>query len=149
MSLRLFTIGYEGADLQRFLDCLERNAVECLLDVREIPFSRKRGFSKAPLSGALEKRGIRYVHFRELGSPGSVREELKSDHDYTKFFREIEKYLATQAEGIERAYTYVGHMTCCLMCYERLAAMCHRKIVAAKIKERDGNGLEVKHLKVD
>lgn len=149
MSTQLFTIGYEGANLAAFLACLERNAVECLLDIREIPFSRKRGFSKTPLSRALEERGIRYVHFKELGSPGSVREELKLSRDYGKFFREIEKYLATQAEGIERAYGYVGRMTCCLMCYEKLAAMCHRKIVASKIKERDGKGLEVRHLKVD
>jgi uncharacterized protein (DUF488 family) len=149
MSIHLFTIGYEGANLQRFLDCLERNAVECLLDVREIPFSRKRGFSKAPLSRALEERGIRYVHFKKLGSPGPVREELKSGHNYAKFFRKIEEYLATQPEGIEQAYAYVGRMTCCLMCYEKLAAMCHRKIIASKIKERDGNGLEVRHLKVD
>ena len=149
MSTRLFTIGYEGAGLQEFLDCLERNDVECLLDVREIPFSRKRGFSKTPLARALEGRGIRYVHFKELGSPSTVRAELKLGHDYGKFFREMEEHLATQVDGIERAYDYIGRMTCCLMCYERLAAECHRKVVASKIKERDGNGLEVKHLKVD
>ena len=148
MSTRLFTIGYEGAGLQEFLGCLEKNAVECLLDVREIPFSRKRGFSKTPLSRALEERGIHYVHFKELGSPSPVREELKQGQDYRKFFHEIEEYLATQVEGIERAYSYIGRMTCCLMCYEKLAAMCHRKVVASKIKERDGNGLEVKHLNV-
>lgn len=149
MSTRLFTIGYEGAGMKEFLDCLERNAIECLLDVREVPFSRKRGFSKTPLTRALEGRGIRYVHFKELGSPGAIREELKSGHDYGKFFREMDEYLETQAAGIEQAYSYIGRMTCCLMCYEKLAAMCHRKVVASKIKERDGNGLEVKHLKVD
>ncbi len=149
MSTRLFTIGYEGADLREFLDCLERNAVECLLDVREIPFSRKRGFSKTPLARALEERGIRYVHFKELGSPGAIREELKAGRDYGKFFREMEEYLAAQIDGIEQAYSYIGRMTCCLMCYEKLADVCHRKIVASRIKERDGNGLEVEHLKVD
>jgi uncharacterized protein (DUF488 family) len=149
MSLRLFTIGYEGADLTAFLECLEKNAIECLIDVREIAFSRKKGFSKTPLSHALEARGIRYVHLRELGSPTLVREELKSDGDYGKFFQEIERYLSTRQGDIERAYSYVDRMTCCLMCYERLAAMCHRKVVVEKIKERDGNGLEVTHLKVD
>jgi len=149
MSLRLFTIGYEGADLAAFLECLEKNAVECLIDVREIAFSRKKGFSKTPLSRALEARGIHYVHLKELGSPTLVREELKAGGDYAKFFKEIEKYLATRKEDIERAYSYVDRMTCCLMCYERLAAMCHRKVVVKKIKDRDGNGLEVTHLKVD
>lgn len=145
----MFTIGYEGTDLAAFLECLKKNAVECLIDVREIPFSRKRGFSKTPLSRALDARGIYYVHLKELGSPTSIREELKSGGDYGKFFEAMEKYLATRREEIERAYGYVDRMTCCLMCYERLAAMCHRKVVVKKIKERDGNGLEVTHLKVD
>jgi uncharacterized protein (DUF488 family) len=149
MSTRLFTIGYEGTDLIAFLECLQENAVECLIDVREVPFSRKKGFSKTPLSHALEARGIRYVHLKELGSPTAVREELRSGGDYGKFFKEIEKYLDTRREDIEQAYSYVDRMTCCLMCYERLAAMCHRKVVVKKIKERDGNGLEVTHLKVD
>lgn len=148
MSSHLFTIGYEGANLQKFLDCLEDNAVACLVDVREIPFSRKKGFSKTPLSVALEARGIQYVHFRELGSPASVRKELKSNGDYRKFFRAIEDHLAIHHDSIEQAYAYIRRMPCCLMCYERLAAMCHRKVVANRIKERDGNGLEVKHLKV-
>ncbi len=148
MSTRLFTIGYEGAGLQEFLDCLEKNAVECLLDVREVPLSRKRGFSKTPLARALEGRGIRYVHLIELGSPGAIRDELRSGHDYGKFFREMEEYLATQAEGIEQACGYIGRMTCCLMCYEESADTCHRKVVASKIKEHDGNGLEVEHLKL-
>jgi uncharacterized protein (DUF488 family) len=145
----LFTIGYEGTDLAAFLECLQENAVECLIDVREVPFSRKKGFSKTALSRALEARGMHYVHFKELGSPGSVREELKAGGDYAKFFDEMEKYLATRQEEIEQAYSYVGRMTCCVMCYERLAAMCHRNVVVKKIKERDGNGLEVTHLKVD
>jgi len=148
MSTRLFTIGYEGAGLQEFLDCLQRNAVECLLDVREIPFSRKRGFSKAALARALGERGIQYVHFRELGSPGTIREELKAGRDYRKFFREMEEYLTTQTDGIEQAYSYIGRMTCCLMCYEKLADMCHRKVVARRSRRRDGNGLEVEDLKV-
>ena len=32
------------------------------------------------------------------------------------------------------------------MCFERLAAQCHRTMVAQKLKERNGNGLEVTHI---
>ncbi len=146
MGIELFTIGYEGKDIEAFLGSLEDNAVDCLLDVREIAFSRKKGFSKTALSTALEGRGIEYVHLKELGSPSALRGELKSTGDYVKFFEGMEEYLTTQREGIERAYNHVTQRRCCLMCYEKLATMCHRKIVAKKIKERDGNGMEVKHL---
>jgi len=146
MDNQLFTIGYEGKNIAVFLDCLEENAVDCLIDVREIAFSRKKGFSKTALASALEDRGIHYVHLRELGSPTDLRNELKSGGDYGKFFEGMEKHLASQPEGIEQAYGHVVRARCCLMCYEKLAAMCHRRVVARKIKERDGNGLKVKHL---
>jgi len=146
MGTQLFTIGYEGRDLATFLDCLEANAIDCLVDVREIAFSRKKGFSKTALSAALEDRGIQYVHAKELGSPTPLRKALKAGGDYGVFFQGMEQHLATQQDTIERVYAQVQQMRCCLMCYEGLAAMCHRKVVARKIKERDGNGMEVQHL---
>jgi len=146
MGTQLFTIGYEGRDLTTFLDCLEENAIDCLVDVREIAFSRKKGFSKTALSAALEDRGIQYVHAKELGSPTPLRKALKAGGDYGTFFQGMEEHLATQRDTIEKVYAQVQQTRCCLMCYEKLAAMCHRKVVARKIKERDGNGMEVQHL---
>lgn len=146
MSTQLFTIGYEGMDLQSFMASLEVNGVECILDVRESPFSRRPGFSKEPLSRALEARGIRYVHLKELGTPRPLRQQVKSDGDYGRFFQKMEEYLASQQGGIERAYDYVSRMTCCLMCYEKSSDMCHRKIVAYWICKRSENELEVAHL---
>lgn len=146
MSARLFTIGYEGWDLPGFLDHLGATGIQCVLDVRESPFSRKPGFSKGPLSRALEARGIRYVHLRELGTPRPLRQQVKSDGDYRRFCQKMQEHLASQQEGIERACSYVGRMTCCLLCYEKSPEMCHRKIVGSLVCERVENGLEIAHL---
>ncbi len=146
MGIELFTIGYEGKDLDTFLGYLEDNAVDCLLDVREIAFSRKKGFSKTALSTVLEGRGIQYVHLKELGSPSALRGKLKSTGDYGRFFRGMEEHLAARQERIERAYDHVMQRRCCLMCYEKLAARCHRKVVAEKIQERDKGRIKLKHL---
>lgn len=146
MNRELFTIGYEGWDLPAFLDHLRATGIECILDVRESPFSRKPGFSKGPLSRALESRGIRYVHLKELGTPRPLRQQVKSDGDYGRFFQKMEKYLASQQGGIERAYDCVGRMTCCLLCYEKSSDMCHRRIVAYLICKRSENELEMAHL---
>jgi uncharacterized protein (DUF488 family) len=146
MGIQLFTIGYEGRNLDAFLTCLLENDVDCLVDVREIAFSRKKGFSKRALSAALEDWGIQYLHIKELGSPSLLREELKSTGDYGRFFAGMDEHLANQKESIERAYAQATQSRCCLMCYEKLAVMCHRKVVARKIKERDGNGMQVTHL---
>ena len=146
MSKELFTVGYEGIDIDNFIIHLKDNAIDCLLDVREIPLSRKRGFSKTALSERLKQENINYVHFRELGSPRPIREKLKLNHDYSVFFNKMDKYLNDKIETIENAYHYVKNNTCCLMCFEHLAATCHRKIVARKIKKLDGNGLQIKNI---
>ncbi|UCF43977.1 MAG: DUF488 family protein [Planctomycetota bacterium] len=55
-------------------------------------------------------------------------------------------YLATRKDAMETAYKYAMNNTSCLMCFERLADQCHRKLVAKKIKQRNGNGLQIIHL---
>lgn len=146
MANRFYTIGYEGRNIDGFVGDLHGKHVKCLIDVREIPLSRKRGFSKSSLSRRLHEEGISYVHFKELGSPKDVRDELKATKDYVRFFAEMDKYLSAQSQAVESVYEHVMDQTCCLMCFERLASQCHRKTVAKKIKERDGNGLQVTHI---
>ncbi|MFL4993855.1 MAG: DUF488 family protein, partial [Microvirga sp.] len=50
---QVFTIGYEGADVDRFLTTLKDAGVGALADVRAVALSRKRGFSKSALRDAL------------------------------------------------------------------------------------------------
>jgi uncharacterized protein (DUF488 family) len=147
MSHRLFTIGYEGMDLPAFLGVLAAHGVECVLDVRENPFSRKRGFSKGPLSQSLEAVGIRYVHSKELGTPRALRKQVKEDDDYERFFADMRQYLATQQDAIDLACGHVRRMICCLVCYEESVETCHRKVVAEMIQERLGDELSVVHLR--
>ena len=146
MPRELFTIGYEGTDIDTFIANLKRHAIDCLLDVRELPISRKRGFSKSALAERLESEDITYVHLKELGAPKAVREELKLRRDYRVYFRKIENYLAGNKGYVDKAYAYVKKDRCCLMCFELIAATCHRKVVAKKIKELDGNGLRVRNI---
>ena len=146
MARQLFTIGYERMSLASFVARLKNFAIDCLIDVREIPISRKSGFSKSELAQRLNRENIRFLHLKELGSPKPIREKLKRNYDYSIFFRKMDEYLANKNEAIDTAYRYIADNTCCLMCFEHLAEECHRKIVAKKIKERDGNGLQVRNI---
>jgi len=146
MPRQLFTVGYEGTTIDTFIANLLTNNIDCILDVRALPLSRKPGFSKTKLSQRLNRSKIHYVHLADLGTPKPIRENLKSTHDYSTFFKKINIYLTNRKDAIEAAYSYVNNHTCCLMCFEHLAAQCHRKIVARKIKARDGNGLQIKHI---
>lgn len=146
MVKRLFTAGYEGTTIDEFIDRLQANRINCVLDVRFLPLSRKPGFSKTKLARRLGQSNIKYVHLVELGTPKTLREYLKSTGNYSDFFKKMNKYLAGKKDAIEEAYRYVIHKRCCLMCFEQLSDQCHRKIVARKIKIRDGNDLQIKHI---
>ena len=146
MERNLFTVGYEGESLESFLSTLRSNYVNYLIHVREIPLSRKKGFSKTALSESLIQNNIQYIHLKNLGSPKQAREQLKRTGNYNAFFNIMEKHLSQVSDTLESAYNYVANNTCCLMCFEKEAKNCHRSIVARKIKERDGNGLQITNL---
>src|ERR1041385_1037319 len=74
----LRTIGYEGHSVDSFVGVLRRAGVKQLLDIRDLPLSRRKGFSKTPLKVALLEAGIGYEHVRDLGAPKEVREPFVS-----------------------------------------------------------------------
>lgn len=57
----VYTIGYEGTDIERFVKTLTAVGVEAVADVRAVPLSRKKGFSKNSLREHLESAGIKYL----------------------------------------------------------------------------------------
>src|SRR3990172_2525645 len=95
---RLYTIGYEGAALDDFLVTLKTADIDIVLDVRELPMSRRKGFSKTALTKALAQCDINYHHEKLLGSPKTIRHKLRVDGDYTAFFRAFNRHLQEQNE---------------------------------------------------
>ena len=71
MTHPLYTIGYEGAKPEEFAATLKDAGVSILLDIREVPWSRKPGFSKEPLRKLLGGVNIDYMHLQKLGNPAA------------------------------------------------------------------------------
>lgn len=80
---QLFTIGYEGADPDRFVTALKGAGVAAIADVRAVALSRKRGFSKNVLRDRLAEEKIGYRHFIELGTPKAGREAARAGDEAT------------------------------------------------------------------
>ena len=133
----LFTIGYEGSSLEDFIATLKALNIETLVDVREIALSRRKGFSKTALKNALECAGIKYQHEKSLGSPKEIRNRLKEDKDYTRYFLEFNAYLKSQDELLKKLInTHSENIV--LMCYERDPKTCHRSAVADRMGALSG-----------
>lgn len=145
--LDVFTIGYEGTDLPVFVQRLLDARIETLVDVRDLPASRKKGFSKNPLRIALEEHGIAYVHMKPLGDPKAGRMAARAgDHDsfVTIFTEHMESDQAKDA--LQELADLVVTTRACLMCFERHHVACHRKIVVEQLSELVS--LRVQHIAV-
>jgi uncharacterized protein (DUF488 family) len=139
MTQTLFTIGYEGRTLDDLMGALREAETELLIDVRAIAASRRPGFSKTALSGALREAGIDYLHLRALGTPKPGREAARRGR--AAEMRSIfEAHLDTpEAElAFEQAHAAASERRSALLCFERDPACCHRTIVAERLVERSG-----------
>ena len=113
MKTALFTIGYEGRALDEILAALAAAKIDRLIDIRALPLSRRRGFSKTPLRDALQGVGIEYLHLRSAGNP------FRKDPDAIEKYRD---HLPPQAVD-DVAEAARGHRAA-LLCYEADVATC-------------------------
>jgi uncharacterized protein (DUF488 family) len=141
----LATIGYEGAELADFIATLHTVGITRLVDVRECPMSRKKGFSKRALDEALTSAGIAYEHVQALGAPRTIRDKLRANGDWVGYFRDFESYLSSQLPLLGELANRIQEGAV-LMCYERDPNFCHRKSVSRELGRIAG--LEVRHLGV-
>ncbi len=77
--MKIFTVGYEGQDIQDFVDFLAKNKITIIADVRKNPVSRKKGFSKNKLAESLATQKIGYMHLPNLGVPSAWRKKAKEE----------------------------------------------------------------------
>ena len=141
--MRIFTIGYEGATVREFVAALRDAGVERVIDVRALPLSRRPGFSKTPLKGALEEAGIEYVHLKALGTPSDGRTAARAGRhaEMARIYSgqlELPEAMVQSAQMLELA----AEKPSALLCMEREPEHCHRSLLLKAVAE----DAEVVHL---
>ena len=120
--------------MTEFVAALRNAGVERVIDVRAVAASRRPGFSKTALAGALQEAGIAYEHLRALGTPKEGRDAAKRGDQAT-----LERVYAGQLELPEAQAAAAilldraDAQPTALLCYEREPADCHRTLLIAAI----------------
>lgn len=132
----IYTIGYEGTDIERFVLTLVNVGIDLIADVRAVPISRKRGFSKNILAEKLRQHDIDYIHFKALGDPKPGRDAAKAGN-FSEFRRIYKAHLSTKEAqaDLKRVAAVAAVKNVCLLCFEREPEACHRSLVAANIEQ--------------
>ncbi len=145
--MTLYTIGYEGQCMAEFLAHLKFHKISMVIDVRSMPISRKKGFSKTALSVSLRDKQIAYLNLRGLGTTKEMRDQLKASGDFKRFSRQYLGELPEHSGDLTTILEYSSKEAgVALLCFERDPSSCHRSLVAQEVKKRDGNGLRIKHI---
>jgi len=143
----LFTIGYEKLDQKQFMAHLSNHGVEVVADIRTLPVSRKKGFSKTALRETLNCKGIDYLNYQALGASKELRDELYQSGNYARFFQKYEKNILDKTDHLADILSFINRgRSVALLCFERNPQKCHRKVVAEEIRKLDDNGLKVEHI---
>ena len=132
-----FTIGYEGKDIDQFLNVLVSNQIELLIDIRRNPFSMNFIYIRDTLMKKLKDVGIDYLHIPELGIESEERKNLNTKADYDQLFMKYRQTLIIKEVYINRIIELGTTKRIALLCFEADCNFCHRGEVAKVIKSKN------------
>jgi uncharacterized protein (DUF488 family) len=137
VSLPVFDVGHSTHALDVFVGLLQAHGVECVVDVRRLPGSRRHPhYDGEALSASLAPQGIGYVHLAALGGRRgrSLPAGVPSPNGFWQnaSFRRYADYAMGEAfhAGLAQLLELASRRRCTLMCAEVLWWRCHRRIVA-------------------
>ncbi len=140
----IFSIGYEGYNIDSFLDVLIQNRIEMVADLRHNPFSMNLAFTKSRLERYLRQADIDYRHMPGLGIDGRYRKGLNNDEDYQRLFDFYSVEILPGQEEQIRALAGMGRtMRIAMLCFEHDKDRCHRGVVSRELEKAS---MEVNHL---
>ena len=132
----LYTVGFSGKDAKTFFELLKLNNVQTLLDVRLNNVSQLSGYTKKnDLTYFLDKIcGIEYKHLPILAPSKEILDSYKSKkmswNDY-----EIKYMRLINERKVENELKNIDFDRACLLCNEKTAEQCHRRLAANIIKD--------------
>jgi uncharacterized protein (DUF488 family) len=142
--VRVFSLGYQHHTPASLVEQLQAHGIALLVDVRDLPLSRKKGFSKTPLKAAIEAAGLAYLNLRDLGAPREVRQGKAAGWEVGKFRAAYARHLARQEAAIMELEHEAHERPTAILCLEDDPEECHRWVLSQRL---EGDGFEVVHLR--
>jgi uncharacterized protein (DUF488 family) len=140
------TIGHSTRPLDAFIELLQSNGIQRVIDIRTIPRSRHNPqYNRDALAPALLAARISYVHLKSLGGLRRASPVSTNVGWHNPSFRGFADYMQTPEfeSGLARALRLAEAKPSALMCAEAVPWRCHRSLVADAMLVR---GFPVEHI---
>ena len=142
----IWTIGHSTRTEDVFLALLHAHGVRAIADVRRFPASRRHPqFNADAMAAWLEKAGVRYAHFVDLGGRRSPRADSNNTGLRNAAFRGYADYMASAPfqHALEHLVQWSREQPTAVMCAEAVYWQCHRMLMADALVAR---GVDVRHI---
>jgi len=142
MSAAIYTIGHSNHAMVRLIDLLQGAGIDCVVDVRSVPFSRRNPqFSQKPLTASLKDSGIEYWF---QGDALGARPKDPDCYEGGKV--SYARIAATPAfqEAVAALIDESHAKRLALMCAEKEPLDCHRTILVGRALVQ--RGCELAHI---
>lgn len=142
----IWTIGHSNRSILEFIELLQLNVIECVLDIRTVPKSRHNPqFGQDELPESLANVGIGYQQISSLGGLRRTQPNTPNGGWRNTSFRGYADYMQTTEFklAVEDVVQLSRTVRCVLMCAEAVPWRCHRSLVADALIVRGIAVLEI------
>ncbi len=128
----VYTIGYKGKSLERFINQLRDVGIDAVVDVRLRNTSHLAGYTKRDTLSFLlpEGFGIAYEHHPELAPTSEIMDAYREHPDWPSYEAAFVPLLAERRTAQVGQAILTRYRAPCLLCSEVDADRCHRRLVA-------------------
>ena len=145
--MKIFTIGFTGKTAQEFFGILQSSGAAYLLDTRLNNTSQLAGFTKKGSIEYFTRRltDLEYVEAPLLAPEDGMLKQYRSDGDWPAYEVAYLKLISQRnvAEELDERLFQNGAI---LLCSERTAEQCHRRLAAEFLKRTRYGDAEIVHL---
>ena len=143
---KCYTIGHSNSDIQSFVGLLNKFKINCLVDVRSIPYSKYSAqFNREQLKVKLNDLSINYLYFGDtLGGKIIISPEINKDSIDLSQVRNLKPFQESIIELHKKINT---NNRIVIMCSEKDPLSCHRFFLISYSLSL--LGIEVEHILKD
>lgn len=136
-NINIYTAGYQGLQIDGFLDLLLESGIKRIIDIRNNPISRSFGFHKNTLARLSSFVDIDYYHYPKLGIQSSSRKDISSVEEYSNLLKTYRKDIQRNKQTeIDQVDKLMKEQPSVLLCQEEDPTFCHRSVLADVLSQR-------------
>ena len=130
----IHTIGTQGRHDDDFITVLKQHGVDAVIDIRLHNEGRYYKFASGKhIKALVEAQGIAYRHDTRFSPTADMLNRFKTDHDWPAYEQAYRALILERNMAAIWQEVAGGFKRPCLMCAEKTAEQCHRRLLAEHI----------------